>query len=443
MAVKVAFMQLSDCWGCHQSLLNAHLGLLGILPELEIVYWPAVVDFKLDSLEARDENEVLVGFIEGSIRTNEDYHCVELMREKCQLIISFGSCACYGNVHGLGNQWKKNELVERKFVTAESIADEDPKEPTEHVPGFRDYLVVVDDVIDVDAYISGCPPKPEQIVSSVQFLLGQKDFPMSDTPFCNECPLNDGGCILEEGTLCFGPVTSAGCSLKCPNEGDPCVGCFGPSKTAHARADKLVDLTSNLGDISSGEKKAMFEYLSLYLNIPLMAGFDLSADVLKQIKNKGEVSGPLPQLNEKAQTIATNILGYLKNHPDFHEISTVCDTCPRIIGSKSSMTEVKRDHEGLPNQEQCFIEQGYICMGPVTNAGCGGLCIRVNAPCTGCYGQTEWVSNQAERYADTVIKGFNVELSKEELLSQVKDHIGTFEKFTLAKNKEYTKKVHE
>jgi len=266
---------------------------------------------------------------------------------------------------------------------------------------------------------------------------------MADTPFCEECPLNEEGCILEEGTLCFGPVTSAGCSLKCPSEGNPCVGCFGPSKTAHERADLLADKTSNLSEISSGEKKAMYEYLSLYLNLPLMAGFDLSADILKQIKNKGEVQGPLPKLNDPAQTVATNILGYLQSNPDFHEISNVCDTCPRIIGSESSMTEVKRDHEGLPNEEQCFIEQGYICMGPVTQAGCGGLCIKVNAPCTGCYGQTEWVSNQAERYADTIIKQFNVELSKEELLEQVKDHIGTFEKFTLAKNKEFTKKVHE
>jgi F420-non-reducing hydrogenase small subunit len=443
MPVKVAFMQLSDCWGCHQSLLNAHLGLLDILPELEIVYWPAVVDFKLDSLKARPDGDVLVGFIEGSIRTNEDYHNVELMRKKCQLIISFGTCACYGNVHGLGNEWKKNELVQRKFVEAESIADENPSEPTEHVPGFRDYLVVVDDVIDVNAYISGCPPKPEQIVSAVQFLLGQKDFPMEDTPFCEQCPLNENGCILDAGTLCFGPITSVGCSLKCPGDGNPCVGCFGPSKTAHKRAEKLIEKTSDITSISSGEKKALYEFLSLYLNVPLMAGFDLSADILKQIKEKGEAQTPLTSLNEKAQAVATNILKYLKNNPDFHEISNVCDTCPRVIGSNSSMTKVKRDYEGLPNQEECFIEQGYICMGPVTNAGCGGMCIKVNAPCTGCYGQTEWVADQASRFADAAIKGFNVELSKDELLSQVKDHIGTFQKFTLAKNKEFTKKVHE
>jgi F420-non-reducing hydrogenase small subunit len=99
------------------------------------------------------------------------------------------------------------------------------------------------------------------------------------------------------------------------------------------------------------------------------------------------------------------------------------------------MTKVKRDYEGLPNMEDCLIEQGYICMGPVTKAGCGALCIRVNAPCTGCFGQTVWNVNQAERFADTVLKGFNVSISKEALLAQVKDPVGTFEKFTLASRK--------
>ena len=114
--------------------------------------------------------------------------------------------------------------------------------------------------------------------------------------------------------------------------------------------------------------------------------------------------------------------------------SNVCDTCTRVRG-RLQMTKVKRDHEGLPNQEDCLIEQGYICLGPVTRAGCGGSCLNVNAPCSGCFGQTEWVADQPGRFADLVTKEFNVALSKEELLSQIKDPIGVFEKFTLGANK--------
>jgi len=437
MAVKVAFMQCSDCWGCHQSLLNAHLGLLPVLPALDIVYWPAVVDFKHDSLKARSDGDILVGFVEGSLRTNEDVENAKLMRAKCQLIVAFGTCACYGNVHGLTNQWSKENLVKRKFMEVESISDDSGKEPSEHVPGFAQKIVPLDAIIKVDVYISGCPPKPEQIISVVQFLLGQKPFPMNDLSFCNDCALNNENCFLEKGIMCFGPVTSIGCTLKCTSSGKPCVGCFGPAKTVSARAAKLNDMSKNLGQISSGDKKNLFEFLSLFLNVPLMAGFDLAGDILKQVKKSGSPQTPLANLPPDTEAITSNLLGFLRDNPDFHEISNVCDTCPRIIGSKSRMTRVKRDYEGLPNQEDCFIEQGYLCMGPITKAGCGGLCIRVNAPCSGCYGQTKWNVDQAERFADIVIKDFNVDISKDELLSQVKDKIGIFEKFTLAANKSY------
>ena len=432
MAVKVAFMQLSDCWGCHQSLLNAHLGLLPVLPALEIVYWPAVVDFKLDSLKAREDGSILVGFVEGAIRTKGDYENVKLMRQKCALIIAFGSCSCYGNVIGLANQWDIEECKKRKFMEVESATNQTI--PTQHVPPFQDKIVNVDEVINVDVYMAGCPPKPEQIISSVVFLLGQKPFPMNDLAFCNDCAIKDS-CLLDAGTLCFGPITSIGCSLKCTSDRKPCVGCFGPAKTVDSRSEKLNSMTQNLGSISSGDKKNLYEFLTLFLNIPLMAGFDLAGDILKQIKKRGAPETPLANLPPTTTEIAGSLMGFLRDNPDFTEISNVCDTCPRIIGSKSTMTRVKRDYEGLPNMDDCLIEQGYICMGPVTRAGCGGLCIKVNTPCSGCYGQTEWGVNQAERFADTVLKGFNVSLSKQELLAQVKDPIGTFEKFTLASRK--------
>ncbi|MHA2036345.1 MAG: NADH-quinone oxidoreductase subunit B family protein [Promethearchaeota archaeon] len=434
MAVKVAFMQLSDCWGCHQSLLNAHLGLLPVLPALEFVYWPAVVDFKEESLKARESGSVLVGFVEGAIRTKHDLESVKLMRDKCALIIAFGSCATYGNVAGLANQWDIDTLKQRKFVEVESATNETPTIPSQHLPDFQEKIINVDDVIKVDAYMAGCPPRPEQIVSAIAFLLGQTPFPMNDLSFCNDCEIKDN-CLLDRGKLCFGSITSMGCGLKCTSDDKPCVGCFGPAKTVDSRADKLKKMVKKPDKLSSGDLKSLHEFLPLFLNVPLMAGFDLAGDILKNIKTHGSPGVALANLPPTTEEIAGRIIEYLKDNRGFTDISNVCDTCPRIIGSKSTMTKVKRDFEGLPNMDDCLIEQGYICMGPVTKAGCGGLCIRVNAPCSGCYGQTEWGVNQAERFADTIVKGFNVSLSQKEILAQVKDHIGTFEKFTLASRK--------
>jgi coenzyme F420-reducing hydrogenase gamma subunit len=249
--------------------------------------------------------------------------------------------------------------------------------------------------------------------------------------------LKDSGCVLEKGILCFGPITSAGCSLKCTSDGKPCVGCLGPSKAVDARVGKLADMAKNAASLSSGDKKNLYEFLALFLNIPLMAGFNLAGDILTQIKKTGSPQTPLANLPSETEEITSTIMGYLRDHRDFIEISTVCDTCPRVIGSKSTMTKVKRDYEGLPNMEDCLIEQGYLCAGPITKAGCGGLCLKVNAPCSGCYGQTEWNVDQAERFAEVATKGYNVALSKDELLAQIKDKIGFSEKFTLAMNKNF------
>ncbi|MFX0133118.1 MAG: hypothetical protein ACFFDN_05690, partial [Candidatus Hodarchaeota archaeon] len=80
MVIKVGFMQLSSCWGCHQSLLNLHEELLEILPLIEIVYWPAVIDVKEKDLEAMSDGSIDVGFIEGMIRTEQDLNHVKLIR---------------------------------------------------------------------------------------------------------------------------------------------------------------------------------------------------------------------------------------------------------------------------------------------------------------------------------------------------------------------------
>jgi F420-non-reducing hydrogenase small subunit len=395
-----------------------------------------VVDFKLDSLKEREVGEIDLGIVEGAVRTTQDLENLRLIREKCKLISTFGTCACQGGVIAMANNFPLEDLIKRKFMETESITTENPNEPTTYLPGFEESVKGIDDCIEIDAYFVGCPPRTEAIVSNILALLGKKPFPMADDTYCNECILFDSGCLLDSEILCFGPITSSGCVTKCTNKKTPCVGCQGPSNTLSSKAERLKEITTDLDNLNETNLKILHEFYPLFLNLPMLANFLL-------------VGPKLPQMPSETEEIIVKIVDFLrfKRFPkrlklssDFIPLSTVCDTCGRIRG-RMKMTRVKRDYEGLPNEEDCFIEQGYICLGPRTNAGCGAQCINANAPCTGCYAPIDYGFKHGryreDAFAEIIIKEFNVDLSKAELLSQIKDHIGTFEKFSLAKNPQY------
>jgi F420-non-reducing hydrogenase small subunit len=86
---------------------------------------------------------------------------------------------------------------------------------------------------------------------------------------------------------------------------------------------------------------------------------------------------------------------------------SVCDTCPTLRRGKGELKQVQRflqppqygaQDEPL-DKMRCLLEQGLLCMGPVTRAGCGGdsvtpRCIAARVPCRGCYGPVQQEGNQ-------------------------------------------------
>ncbi len=68
---------------------------------------------------------------------------------------------------------------------------------------------------------------------------------------------------------------------------------------------------------------------------------------------------------------------------------SVCDVCKRNPGTRAvmrtSIGEVKRTTD-LPEEQKCLLEQGYLCLGAMTQGDCGASCPSVNMPCRGCGG---------------------------------------------------------
>jgi len=119
----------------------------------------------------------------------------------------------------------------------------------------------------------------------------------------------------------------------------------------------------------------------------------------------------------------------------------LCDVCPRADTKpeKLSITEIKRPYEIKIDPEQCFLNQGLICLGPATRSGCGETCIRANMPCRGCFGPVEGVVDQGLKSLSMIasILGLDDEEKMsdeqvEKLIDTIADPAGTVYRFSLA-----------
>jgi F420-non-reducing hydrogenase small subunit len=82
--------------------------------------------------------------------------------------------------------------------------------------------------------------------------------------------------------------------------------------------------------------------------------------------------------------------------------------------------------------DTCFLEQGYICIGPVTQAGCGTICPnKANAPCLGCYGAVTGVVDPGVKFIST-LGSLCKDKDPDEVMELIKDPAGLFNRFTLA-----------
>lgn len=120
---------------------------------------------------------------------------------------------------------------------------------------------------------------------------------------------------------------------------------------------------------------------------------------------------------------------------------SLCDTCPRgeKKPDKLSIKEIKRPYEIIADPEKCFLEEGIICLGPVTRGGCGERCINANMPCRGCFGPTKEVIDQGAKGLSAIasILGIEDEEKRTEedtkkLIDQIVDPAGLFYMYSLA-----------
>ena len=279
----------ASCGGCEIAVLDIQEKILDVAGAFDIVFWPVAMDFKYADVRAMADQSIDLCLFNGAIRNSENEEIAHLLRKKSKTLVAFGACAHQGSIPGLANLTTKEAIL--KWVYRESpstVPADGGAYPVTHtvmpegeiaIPEMWETVKALDQVIEVDYYIPGCPPVPTQIWGVIEFILSGKPLPpkgsvlgAGDKTCCDECDrtkkekrlkafhrpheimMDASECLLEQGIVCLGPATRDGCGALCPKANMPCRGCYGPPPHVADQGAKMVSALSSVIDAQEPEE---------------------------------------------------------------------------------------------------------------------------------------------------------------------------------------------
>jgi F420-non-reducing hydrogenase small subunit len=283
---KLAIYWAASCGGCEISILGIDTKILDVGAAFDLVMCPCISDGKVRDIERMADGEIDVCLFNGGIRTSEQEYMARLLRQKSKCLIAFGSCATEGCIPGLGNLHNRKDIFDNSYQQADSTENPNDVRPQTvtkmpegdlHLPVFYDTLKTLDQTVDVDYYLPGCPPESPRIWEAIEVLLSGKLPPKGtviglNTTVCDFCPRtrqnkkikafkrtwevipDDETCLLEQGLLCAGLATRAGCGALCPQVNSPCIGCYGPNEGVEDFGARFLSALASVIDSDDPEE---------------------------------------------------------------------------------------------------------------------------------------------------------------------------------------------
>jgi F420-non-reducing hydrogenase small subunit len=287
---KLALYWAASCGGCEIAVLDLHEKILDVANAFDIVFWPVAMDFKYDDVRKMEDKSIDICLFNGAIRNSENLEIAELLRRKSKALVAFGSCSMEGGIPGLANLTTKDDILKWVYKGSPSTVSANggiyPQTHTTmpegeiEIPEMWETVKALDQVVDVEYYIPGCPPQPNQIWNVVEYILSGKPLPPAGSVLgagsktcCDECDrkkeeekklkqffrpyaieTKPGVCLLEQGLVCMGPATRDGCGALCPAANMPCRGCYGPPPNVTDQGAKMVSALSSIIDAHEPEE---------------------------------------------------------------------------------------------------------------------------------------------------------------------------------------------
>ena len=279
---KLAIYWAASCGGCEISILAIDEKILNVAEAFDIVMWPCATDGKVRDVEKMPDQEHRRLPVQrrhphqrAGIHGPTDAAEIEgpgglrLLRQR-------------GLHPRAGEHEQPQEVFDTVYKEGSSTVPVNPQdvrpqpetkvpEGTLHLPIFYDTLKTLDQTVDVDYYLPGCPPEAENIWTAIVAILEGKLPPKGsviglNTTVCDECPRkrnekkikkfyrtwqmipDEETCLLEQGLLCCGIATRAGCKALCPAVNSPCIGCHGANDGVADYGARLMSAVASVID---------------------------------------------------------------------------------------------------------------------------------------------------------------------------------------------------
>src|SRR4030042_3218814 len=280
---KVAILWVGGCGGCDETVVDINEAIIDVVGAVDLVLWPVALDFKYHHVAGMQDGEILLSIINGHVRNSDQEEKAKLLRQKSQLVLAFGACACFGGTPALANLRTKDDIFNWVYHEAPTIVNPQSNYPKAQssvdsrelsLPEFYDQVYALNNIVSVDYYLPGCPPPPDLVLSTISAVLEDK-LPAKGSnlaphkALCDSCPANKtkpaglaikdikrihqieadpNTCFLAQGIICLGPATRSGCGEACININMPCRGCFGPVEGVPDSGAKFISALASIID---------------------------------------------------------------------------------------------------------------------------------------------------------------------------------------------------
>ena len=163
----VATASLAGCFGCHMSLLDIDDRILQLIELVEFNKSP-VDDIKTFTKQCD------VGIIEGGCCNSENVENLISFRKNCKILISLGECAIMGGVPAMRNGIPVQECLQEAYLNSPTV-DDNIIPNDDELPMILDRVYPCHEIVKIDYFLPGCPPRADLIWEALVALLTGKE----------------------------------------------------------------------------------------------------------------------------------------------------------------------------------------------------------------------------------------------------------------------------